>query len=126
MTVRHNLSFEVPEGTDPMEIISEIAQGDGDESGYVRIGGVDLSWDITRDGDGIELDRRQRLAACLLLMAFDLPQPMTEAARTMMEAARICPGVHTGELGGMGSHQRVPTLQRVRDMVDEMIAETKA
>lgn len=126
MPVRHNLSFEVPEGVDPMEIVEAISAEHGEDSGYIRMGSEDLKWDLVREGDGVEIDRRQRVAATLLLMAFDLPQEMTKAARTMAEAARVCPGITTGDIGGMGNHNRLRILERARDMVEQLIAEAKS
>lgn len=122
---RMKLSFEIPENEDPMMVLSVISQEEHDDMGHVELGGEFLSWHLTSEGEGIDLDRRQRLAAAMLIMAFDLPQPMTEAAKTMMEAAALCPGLTTGEIGTMGKSQRLSHLNRARDLIDEMIAEIR-
>lgn len=120
------LTFDLPEGIEPHDVIAEIAtNGDGDDSGMVRIGGELVHWDISGTGGGLDIDRRQRLAAALLLMAFDLPQEMRAASLTMLEAARLCPGLTTGEIGGMGGHQRVAMLERAKSLIEEMVAEIR-
>ena len=68
------------------------------------------------------LDRRARLAATHLLMAFDLPAPAGAAAAQMIEAAKVCPGVTMDEVPLMGGGQRRACLERARDLIGEMLA----
>lgn len=69
------------------------------------------------------IDRRQRLAACMLLSAMDLPAPAGDAARQLIEAADVCPGVTIGDLPPLGPGSRRLFLQRASDLIDEMLAE---
>ncbi len=68
------------------------------------------------------LDRRARLAAAHLLMAFDLPAEANAACKQMIEAAKVCPGLTTGDIPDMGSHSRAAFLERARALIDEMLA----
>lgn len=67
------------------------------------------------------LDRRQRLAATILMTAVDLPQPLPEFAKLMMQAARLTPGVTAQE--GMVGYGRMAALERARDLINEMLSE---
>jgi hypothetical protein len=69
------------------------------------------------------VDRRQRLAACILLSAIDLPANATDAAKTFMAAARVCPGVTVGE-AHLG-HRR-DGLERAAALIAELLAEMPA
>lgn len=123
--MRTKLEFDCPEGVDPMDVITAIAeQADGDDGGTVYIDGETVDWDIRTADQGVPIDRRQRLAAAHLLMGFDLPQEMGRAARSMLEAAEICPDLNTGEIGSMGDQQHRTALMRARTLIDEMLAET--
>lgn len=67
------------------------------------------------------LDRRQRLAAAILLSAIDLPAPLPAYAQHALEAAKVCPGLNVAEAAfGAG---RVAGLLKARDLVDELLAE---
>ncbi|MDR3513761.1 MAG: hypothetical protein P4L73_19160 [Caulobacteraceae bacterium] len=66
------------------------------------------------------LDRRQRLAAALLLSAIDLPQEMAAVARLWREAARVCPGVNVGEMR-LGDCRGA--LVAARDLIDQLLAQ---
>jgi len=69
----------------------------------------------------IELDRRQRLAAAVLLAAVDLPQQAAGLAALWIDAGRICPGVGIDEISpGDG---RLALLVKARDLVQQMIDE---
>ncbi len=74
----------------------------------------------------IEIDRRQRVVAALMLVAIDLPQPMGEFAILMLEASKVCPGIKADELPNMDSRGRRRCLARARDLIDEMLAEMPA
>lgn len=68
---------------------------------------------------GIAMDRRQCLAAAILLSAVDLPQPADKVAQLWLDAARVCPGITTGEVSlGAG---RVAQLQQVQRLVADML-----
>lgn len=67
------------------------------------------------------LDRRARLAAAHLLMAFDLPAPADAAVAQMSAAAKACPGLKMDEIPMMGSGQRRACLERARDLIGEML-----
>jgi len=70
---------------------------------------------------GIAMDRRQCLAAAILLSAVDLPQPADKVAQLWLDAARVCPGITTGEVElGAG---RLAQLQQVRRLVEAMISD---
>lgn len=70
---------------------------------------------------GIVMDRRQCLAAAILLSAVDLPQPADKVAQLWLNAAQVCPGVTTGEVAlGAG---RVAQLQQVQQLVADMLAQ---
>lgn len=84
-----------------------------------------ISWRLRQPGDGVEIDRRQRLAAAALLMGFDLPQEMMAASVTMLEAADVCPGMTTGDLAPMGPQGRRQALKMARSLIDEMLDEIK-
>ena len=121
-----SLVFEVPEGASPFDVLQAIAEDeDQDSSGYARVAGQDLSWRLRQPGDGVEIDRRQRLAAAALLMGFDLPQEMMAASVTMLEAADVCPGMTTGDLAPMGPQGRRQALKMARSLIDEMLDEIK-
>lgn len=72
------------------------------------------------------IDRRQRKAACLLLMAFNLPAEARAAARQMQQAARVCPGIKMDEIGSMGSSSRLENLHRARILIEELLAEPES
>ena len=70
---------------------------------------------------GIDLiDRRQRLAAAMLLGAFPLPAPMPDATKAIMAAAKVCPGVTTGDVH---FGDRRGALQSARALIDELLSE---
>lgn len=104
------------------EIIASIS-GDPDDSGYVSICGDEVSWDLIEQKDTVIIDRRQRLAAAALLLAFDLPQNLHATSKSMLEAAHVCPGMTTGDLGGMGQQGKASHLRAARDLIDEMLRE---
>lgn len=67
------------------------------------------------------LDRRQRVAAAVLLSAIDLPHPVEEVARLALAAADVCPGINVVE--AMFGQGRKACLERARDLIEEMLAE---
>jgi len=68
------------------------------------------------------LDRRQRLVAVLVMSAVDLPAPAEQVAKLWIEAARLLPGVKSGDIP-LG--RRVESLTRARDLLDELIKESQ-
>ena len=69
------------------------------------------------------VDRRQRLAAAILLSAIDLPAPAATAAKTYMAAAKVCPGVTVADVR-LG-HRR-DGLRRAARLIAELLAELDA
>ncbi len=123
----YKMIFDVPEGWDPLEVLTEIANNAEEEksdSGTVRIGNESLDWQIIGENEIVEIDRRPKLVAALALMAFDLPQPFETAAKSMLLAASLVKGVTTAEVGmGMGRYQ---ALRQARDILDEILSEEPA
>lgn len=74
---------------------------------------------------GVEIDRRQRLAAAFLLLAFDLPQPLERAAQSMRDAATVCPGLTMQDIFDMGDASHLAYLTEARDLIDTMIREAR-
>lgn len=108
---------------DPSEALAAVARSiedDGSDSGRVDVAGGEASWLISREGDALPIDMRQRDAAALLLLACDPPLELGRYARSLHEAARVRPGLTIGALP-----PRVPALREARRIIDEMIAETE-
>lgn len=126
MTDRITIEFDKPTTIGIEEAVQAIADAIAcdEDGGWIGDGDGRIEWTIDTGGPGVEIDRRQRVAAALLMMGFDLPQEMTAAARSMLAAARLCPGLSTGELVPMNSQSRRAALQRARAIIDEMLAET--
>lgn len=74
----------------------------------------------------IDIDRRQRVVAALMIMGFDLPQPIREAGQQMLAATKVCPGLKADEIPMQGSRNRRLALRRARDLIDEMLAEAES
>jgi hypothetical protein len=74
---------------------------------------------MTKRADLIHPD--QRLAACILLSAFDLPAEAALAARTMIAAAKVYPGVTIDKVV-LGD--RRAALLRARALIDDLIEAT--
>lgn len=67
------------------------------------------------------LDRRQRVAAAILMSAVDLPQPAADLAKLMIQAAALAPGVNVQQVCfGLG---RRACLERARDLITAMLEE---
>lgn len=129
MTDRMKLEFDTPQHLDAAEAVEQIAveMMNGDESGTIADGhdGDRIEWRFEEGGAGIEIDRRQRLAAAALIMGFDLPQEMMAASRSMLEAASLLPGMTTGDLAPMGGQGRRHALQMAKGLIDEMLSEAE-
>lgn len=82
--------------------------------------GVLNSSSVADAAAALEMDSRQREAACLLMAAVDFPAPMHEASVLILEAAKLCPGI-TVDRVPIG--QRILCLQRARQLIDDMLAE---
>lgn len=67
------------------------------------------------------IDRRQRVAAAILLAAIDLPAPMDVVGRLWGRAAAVCPGITVDELP-IGQSRRV-MLTAARNLIDEMLGD---
>lgn len=65
------------------------------------------------------LDRRQRLAAALCLMAVDLPAPAAAWAAQIKQACQVCPNLTSAHM----HDKRLDALLRARALIDEMIEE---
>jgi hypothetical protein len=74
----------------------------------------------------IEIDRRQKVVAALMIMGFDLPQELRAAGLHMKAAADVCPGLKADEIPMQGVRNRRLALKRARDLIDEMLAEAEA
>lgn len=73
---------------------------------------------------GIAMDRRQCLAAAILLSAVDLPQPADKVAQLWLAAAQVCPRITTGEVElGAG---RVAQLLQVQRLVVALLDDARA
>lgn len=116
------LNIDLPDGTavaTALRAIADDIDDERDESGYTRIdGGSDVQWRISRPGDGVPIDARQREAAATLVMAFDLPQDATVWAKSMFEACLVNPGM---KLTSMPN--RIGGLREARRLIDEMLGE---
>lgn len=128
MTTRTTMTLDMPDDLMASELANamrEISQAvdEGDDEGDVEVAGQRILWRIEIPGVGVEIDRRQRVAAAMLLMGFDLPQDAISAARTMIEASRVCSGMTTGDMAPMGAQGRREALEAVRKLVDEMLSE---
>lgn len=123
---RMRLVFDAPTELPVHELIEFIASdvSRDDESGTIEDGtSGPLHWELREMGEGLRIDRRQRLAAAALVMGFDLPQEMHAAAATMLKAAEICPGMTTGDMAPMGPQGRRAALEFAKTLIDEMLAE---
>lgn len=116
------LNIDLPDGTavaTALRAIADEIDDERDESGYARIdGGSDVQWRISRPGDGVPIDARQREAAATLVMAFDLPQDATVWAKSMFEACLVNPGM---KLTSMPN--RIGGLREARRLIEEMLGE---
>ena len=74
----------------------------------------------------IEIDRRQRVVAALMVTGFDLPQDLKGTAEQMQAATVICPDLSMDEIPMQGSRNRRLALKRARDLIDEMLEEIDA
>lgn len=72
------------------------------------------------------IDRRQRIAASMLLLGFDLPADAETVSKQMIEAAGVCPGLTMGDVAPMGQGGRRNSLRAARKLIDEMLAELPA
>jgi hypothetical protein len=69
-------------------------------------------------------DRRQRVAAALLITAIDLPAPLDKVAGLALTAGRICPDMSVQE-SMMGSGRR-RQLEAARRLIDDMLDEARS
>lgn len=67
------------------------------------------------------IDRRQRLAASMLLMAFDLPAPMHPVSAQITAAAKITPGCTLDEFPALQSRRTM--LEAAHRLTGELLAE---
>jgi hypothetical protein len=116
------LTIDLPNGSalpTALRAIASDIDDERDESGYARIEkGRDVHWRISRPGDGVEIDPRQRDAAASLLTAFDMPQEATAWGKSMLEACLVNPGM---KLTSMPN--RIGGLREARRLIDEMLEE---
>lgn len=104
-------------------IAAEVASGGAMGSAQLGLSGHRFDWEIEHAEPSVALDPRQRRAAAFLLMAVDLPQELGAFARTMLEAARVAPGM---TMGDMGEQSRINCLRMAKGLIDEMLAEVSA
>lgn len=118
ITFESNTEFDLGEAIQALDCEFDHEQ----EMGSLSLTSGFVEWHI-EDADAplVNVDFRQKKAAALLLMGFDLPQPMLEAANTMMHAARICPGLTTSDLMAAGT--RKDRLVLARDIINELLGE---
>lgn len=106
------------------EIMSQMEYGR--REGVIRTDDPsDVRWTVSDHLPPVDIDRRQRLAAAALLMAFDLPQTMAAVTGSGMEASGICPGLTTGEIPHLKAEGRRHILEKARTMIDEMLEEMR-
>lgn len=74
----------------------------------------------------LDIDWRQRHAAALLLVAFDLPAPLHAASEAMIEAARVAYGLTVDQVNMIEGANRLANLTAARDLIDDMIEELRA
>lgn len=67
------------------------------------------------------LDRRQRVAAAILMSAVDLPQPLPEFSQLCLKAARLAPGLSVQD--AMVGQGRRACLEQARDLINAMLEE---
>lgn len=125
MKTKYVLTFSSNADQDVTDVLATILDdiNMGDESGKTEAG----PWELREEGPGVEIDRRALVAAANLMVAFDLPQPASEAAQQMLTAARLCPGLTTNEIGNMqGSmnlHNKRSVLEKAQALIAEMLLE---
>lgn len=129
--MKHRLEIEYDADTNlsVSEIVAEVAR----ELFYETEGtctvlplheqSFEVKWSIEEVTPGVEVDRRQLEVAALMLMGFNLPQEMGAAAASMIEAARICPGLTTAEFPAMNNASRKACLMMAASLVNQMLAE---
>jgi len=106
------------------EIMSQMEYGR--REGVIRTDDPsDVKWTVSDHLPPVDIDRRQRLAAAALLMAFDLPQTMAAVTGSGMEASGICPELTTGEIPHLKADGRRHILEKARTMNDEMLEEIR-
>ena len=106
------------------EIMSQMEYGR--REGVIRTDDPsDVRWTVSDHLPPVDIDRRQRLAAAALLMAFDLPQTMAAVTGSGMEASGICPELTTGEIPHLKADGRRHILEKARTMIDEMLEEMR-
>lgn len=125
MQNKYTLTFNTDADEDPATVLSVIIEAieEGEEYGETKAG----PWELCEEGSGVEIDRRAKVAAANLMVAFDLPQSASEAAQQMIKAARLCPGITTNEIGNMqGSmnlHNKRSVLEKAQALIAEMLLE---
>jgi hypothetical protein len=125
MKNRITVEFDAPKTMTPAEALERIALETvlDEHGGTFRHDGEDIKWSMEQTGKGVDIDRRQRLAAAALMMGFDLPQELSAASRSIMAATKLCPGMTTGEMAPMGAQSRRHALEMARGLIDEMLSE---
>jgi hypothetical protein len=70
-------------------------------------------------------DFRQRQAAAVLLLGYDLPVELGDHAKQMIFSSLVAPGLSTGHIPNANENGRETALKFARDLIDEMLAEKK-
>jgi hypothetical protein len=71
----------------------------------------------------IEIDRRQKVVAGLMLCGFDLPQEVLDTTAHWLAACEVCPDIKMDEIPARAARNRRLVLLRARTLIDEMIEE---
>ena len=125
MKTKYVLTFAADGEHDVPDVLIKIADDFdmGQDSGETEAG----PWELREENSGVEIDRRALVAAANLMVAFDLPQPASEAAQQMLMAARLCPGLTTNEIGNMqgsmNAHNKRSVLEKAQALIAEMLLE---
>lgn len=117
------LNIDLPRNTSlPVALgaISFEMEDNDEDSGYADTEGGSVSWRVRSPGDGVPLDPRQREAAALLIMGFDLPADAISACINGLEAADVMPGMR---FTGFRQEQRRINLLEAKRLIDEMLSE---
>lgn len=103
-------------------VMEELGQQmiEGAREGRV-VGGA--SWTMRTRPAPVEIDRRQRRAAALLLMAVGSRPTLEELAGSSMEACAVCPGLTAADLPALSIRGRLDALREARSLLDGMIEE---
>lgn len=119
------LEMESDGDFDPEEAIREISEqnyGDLDDEGTIELGDGIVKWRHSEVVEGVDIDRRQRQVAAMMISAFDLPQEMTKAAASWLVSAKLMPGSTMSDIMPAPTG-RLSSMMAARDLLSTMIDE---